>query len=188
MTCFRPFAVWKPVYTIPSSGVLGKEIFELCQIERRKREQRTRGANQKERALIEQEGQTKKREHTKNKRGKPKRERKQKTRGANLGVVVVQRRAHVKIWCAHKKREHTKNKTGKQKKDSRKNKNLRQNLKKTSFLRIYHATRVVEKAPMRSSPLNVIQPFFCPELLSSSSYILSKRVRNNLIRSINLNI
>ena len=56
---------------------------------------------QKERA-HKQEGQTKKREHIKNKRGKPKRESTQRTRGANLGVVEVQRRAHVKIWCAHK--------------------------------------------------------------------------------------
>ena len=41
----------------------------------------------------------KKREHTMNKRGKPKRERTQRTRGANLGVVEVQSRDHV---CAHK--------------------------------------------------------------------------------------
>ena len=55
----------------------------------------------------EQEEQTKKREHTTNKRGKPKRERTQRIRGANLGVVEVQSRAHEKIWCAHnREREH----------------------------------------------------------------------------------
>ena len=39
---------------------------------------------------------------TKNKWGKPKRESTKRTRGANLGVIEVQSRAHVKIMCAHK--------------------------------------------------------------------------------------
>ena len=60
---------------------------------------------QKERGHKEQEGKTKKRGHIKNKRGKPKRESTQRTRGENLGVVEVQSRAHEKIWCAHKERE-----------------------------------------------------------------------------------
>ena len=55
--------------------------------------------------------QTKKREHTKNKRGKPQKREDTTTGGANLGVVEVQSRAHVKILCAHtlreREREHT---------------------------------------------------------------------------------
>ena len=69
---------------------------------KRESTQRTTGANQKERAHKEQQGRTKKREYTKNKSAKPKRESTQRTRGANLGVVEVQSRAPVKIWCAHK--------------------------------------------------------------------------------------
>ena len=69
---------------------------------------RTKRKKEIESTHKEQEGQTKKREHTKNKRGNVQANQKEKglrTRGTNLGVVEVQSRAHEKIWCAHKEGE-----------------------------------------------------------------------------------
>ena len=67
--------------------------------ERERAHTKNKRGKQKEKAHKEQERQTKKREHSKNKRG------------ANLGVVEVKSRAHVKIWCAHKEKERYKEHT-----------------------------------------------------------------------------